>query len=354
MQKIYFNLKSGEVKIKVTNSDDLWCLSQIIEERDLVKGLTVRKIKLRDSEERGSESIKKTIFLMLKVEKIEFHDYQNSLRISGKVVEAPEDIPKGQYHTFNVELGTIITIIKEKWLKYQLARLNESVEEHPKTLICVFDREEAYFALLKKYKYELLLNLKGNVQKKGDPIKVTSNFYLEIISHLKNYSQKYKISNIILASPSFWKDYILKELKDESLKNKITFATCSSATVNAIEEVIKRNEIREVLKKDRVAKEFNLVEELFREIAKYNLAAYGFKEVEQAIDLGAVKTLLVTDSTILKYRQEEKYGGLERIMKRAEETGAEVIIISSEHEGGKRLEGLGGIAALLRYKLHYS
>ena len=31
----------------------------------------------------------------------------------------------------------------------------------------------------------------------------------------------------------------------------------------------------------------------------------------------------------------------------------EIEIISSEHEGGKKLDGLGGIAAILRFKLNY-
>ncbi len=31
----------------------------------------------------------------------------------------------------------------------------------------------------------------------------------------------------------------------------------------------------------------------------------------------------------------------------------QVHIISSEHEGGKKLDGLGGLGALLRYKLNY-
>jgi protein pelota len=40
-------------------------------------------------------------------------------------------------------------------------------------------------------------------------------------------------------------------------------------------------------------------------------------------------------------------------MKTAEQTKAEIYIISSEHEGGKKLDGLGGMGAILRYKLNY-
>ena len=46
MKQIHFNLKKGEAKLKIENMDDLWCLSHIIEPGDLVKGKTIRKIKI--------------------------------------------------------------------------------------------------------------------------------------------------------------------------------------------------------------------------------------------------------------------------------------------------------------------
>ncbi len=353
MQKIYSNLKKGELKVKVTNPDDLWYLSQIIEPHDLVKAATVRKIKLGESTERGSAVIRRTVTLTLTVENVEFHEYQNSLRVSGKITEGPEDIPRGSYHTISVEEDSILPIIKEQWLKYQIDKIHEALEEHSQALICVFDREEAYFALLKKYKYELLLELKGTVQKKEDPTRVASTFYRQIIAQLKVYSERYNSATIIVASPSFWKEYLLQELKDIELRKKIFLASCSSATLNAIDEVIKSKEVQQLLKKDRVAKESKIVETLLSEIAKNNVAAYGIADVEQAAIAGAVQQLLVADSLIRKMRLEGSYQKLEHIMKQAEATGATVTIISVNHEAGKQLEGLGSIGAILRYKMNY-
>jgi protein pelota len=42
---------------------------------------------------------------------------------------------------------------------------------------------------------------------------------------------------------------------------------------------------------------------------------------------------------------------IERLMDQVENMGGKVMIISSEHDGGKQLISLGGIAALLRYGL---
>jgi len=52
-----------------------------------------------------------------------------SLRISGKILEGPEDIPHGSYHTLTIEQNDELLIIKGNWLKYQLDRVKEHVQK---------------------------------------------------------------------------------------------------------------------------------------------------------------------------------------------------------------------------------
>ncbi len=353
MKLIYSNLKKGEVKVLTENLDDLWYLSSIIEPKDMVLGKTLRKIKIAN-DEKSREATKRPVFIRIEAEKVEFSKYTNILRVSGVIKEAPEDIPLGSYHTFNVDDNTVITIIKEQWLKYQIDKLKEACSEKKSSLlICVHDREEAYFTLFKKYGYEVLAHIQGEVQKKREENIRKENFYVAVINKLKEYVDRYKIKQVILASPAFWKEDLMKELKDNELKQKIILATCSSATKNGIEEVIKRPEVREALKQERAAKEINKVEELLTEIAKNNLAVYGLKETENAAAMGAVKDLLLTDSLIQKSRLENYYKKIENIMKAVDKAKGEIEIISSEHDGGKKLDGLGGIGAILRFKLNY-
>ena len=44
---------------------------------------------------------------------------------------------------------------------------------------------------------------------------------------------------------------------------------------------------------------------------------------------------------------------VEKIMKTTENSKGDIIIVSSEHDGGNKLDGLGGIGAILRFKLNY-
>ena len=354
MKLLHSNLKKGEIRVLSQSLDDLWYLSNIIEPKDIVQGKTLRKIKPISSDEKSKEATKRPVFLSIEAEKVEFSKYSNILRVSGVIKQAPEDVPLGEHHTFNIDENTSITIIKGQWLKYQLDKLKEACSEKKSSiLICVHDREEAYFALFKKYGYEVLSHIEGEVQKKREENIKKENFYLSVIKKMEEYADRYEIKQIILASPAFWKEDLMKEIKNPELKKIIIPATCSSATKNGIEEVIKRPEVRVALQQERAAKEMIKVEELFTEIAKNNLAAYGVEQTENAAVMGAVKDLLVVDSLIQKSRMENFYKRLETIMKAVDKAKGEVEIISSEHEGGKKLEGLGGIGAILRFKMSY-
>ncbi|MBW2989475.1 mRNA surveillance protein pelota [Candidatus Woesearchaeota archaeon] len=354
MKQLYLDLKKKEAKLKIENPDDLWYLSSIIDVGDTIKGRTVRKIKIGQETDRKFRIVKKPVFIKVKVEKIEFSRSSGSLRALGTITEGPEDIQKGEHHSFTLEPNSTFTLTKERWMGYQIEKLKESCEENsPKILIVVMDREEAYIALLKKYGYDMLAHIKGNVKKKDAEEKHEGGFYGEIIKKIGEYLERYKAAKVIAASPAFWKEELMKEIKDDSLKKKIILCSCNSTGKNGIDEVLRRPEAKAALHEDRIAKEISLVEELLEEVSKDNLAAYGLKETENAVNSGAVKKLLVTDSFIQKSRDGGSYEQIDNMMKIADSMKGSIMIISSEHEGGKKLDGLGGVGAILRFKLNY-
>jgi protein pelota len=347
MKQISFNQKQGELKVRVENPDDLWFLNNIIEPGDTISGRTLRKIKATEE----ATAVRKPVFLALKVEKLEYSP--SELRVAGKVLEAPEDIPHGSYHTFSVEQGSIVTITKPEWPRYQLDYVKEATSgTAPKIIVCVFDREEAFFAKLTRDGYELLVNIKGKVSKKAVDEKVKDTFYEQIIVQLEEYDRRFSLDKIILASPSFWKEELYKVFKNQELKKKIIQATCSGVDETAIAEVLKRKETQAALQAERVSREMSMVDELFLAIAKKGNVAYGIKETANAVDAGAVEHLLITDKLIKQAREENTFALLDKLMKTVDKAKGKVWIISTEHEAGKKLQGLGGIGALLRYKLY--
>lgn len=351
MHIIHADFKKGHVKVKITSPDDLWHLSQIIHEGDHVRGRSYRKIKLGGSEEK-SQTVKKAIVLKLTVEKIEFDKHKNSLRLNGKVTEGPDDVPHGSYHTITAEEGHLLEIFKEQFLDYQQRHLQEAAKEkNSKILLVTLDREEAYFALLKKYGFEYVGELKGEVEKKYLKEKVRKSFYEDVVKVLEGYVERMGLEKIVIGSPAFWKDELYKKLP-EPLKKMTILATCHGHGETGINELLKRDEVKTALQEERIAKEAHLLEELLRAISRGDPNCYGYFEVEEAAQAGAIETLLVTDKFMRKSIHGGEHPKLPELMKTVEQTRGKVHIISSDHDAGERLDGLGGIAALMRYKLH--
>ncbi len=349
MQILSHDFRKGYAKLRVNSLDDLWYLSQIIEAGDRVRAKTTRKIKRGEKE----EAVKKTITLSIGVEKIEFHKYNHTLRVAGKTDEEKEDIPKGSFHTISLDEGSEFTLEKEDWPEYLIKRLKEAAEKRHQYLVCVFDREEAYFFLTKNYGCELLTKISGEPEKKEKRAAAKGTFYPEIIKLLEEYAGRFKPERVILASPAFYKEDLAKLVKGGETKKKIVLATCSSVDENAVSEVMKRPELKETLKQSRFWEEINLVEELLVQMNKNGKAAYGIKEVKKAVESGAVEKLLVLDSLIQKKKEEGKFEELSWLMRNTEKSKGEAHILSSEHEGGKKLNGLGGIGAILRFKMEW-
>ena len=351
MNIIKSDFKKGKVKLKISDLDDLWYLSHIIEPGDLVQSKTTRKIKIGTGE--NAKTTKKTYFLKIEAESIDFGAAGKSLRINGKIKDGPIDLPRENYHALSLEEGAEFNLEKPQWFSYHKQRLEEANKKQYKFLICLFDREDAIFALTKKFGYEILVKIKGEVPKKSKKVEIKTDFQEEIIKTMNIYAERLNPEAIILASPAFFKEDLFKKINFSEIKKKIILANSSSVNERALDEVLQSPELAKTLKDSRAREEQILVEELLNEINKKNLASYGWQEVQKSVKVGAVKSLLLTDEFIKAKKIKEDYLELESLMKKVDSMQGKIHILSSKLESGKKLNGLGGIAALLRFKMEY-
>ena len=100
-------------------------------------------------------------------------------------------------------------------------------------------------------------------------------------------------------------------------------------------------------------KELGLNKELLEAIAKQHKCAYGLKQVILAAQSNAIEILLVTNSFITQKRKEKTFEEIDKIMRSVDTNKGTIIIVSSEHDGGQKLDGIGGIGALLRYGMNF-
>ncbi|MDD2627259.1 MAG: mRNA surveillance protein pelota, partial [Candidatus Methanomethylophilus sp.] len=111
-----------------------------------------------------------------------------------------------------------------------------------------------------------------------------------------------------------------------------------------VNELIRSGLGAQVLRDSTVGVEMEAVAHLMEEISKDGLATYGPGEVRAAADAGAVDTLLVLDSVL---REKD----LDDLVRAVEAQSGKVLVVSDGHDGGRQLAALGGLGALLRYKL---
>lgn len=125
MRVIEFDQAKKYAIIRIDNQLDFLNLQKIIEKNDLIKAKTLRRIFIQREEEK-IKARKKLVSLKIKVEKLEFNENLKKLRIVGKIIEAPKEIPLGDYHTIEVGLGSKFIIEKDEWKKEQIERLEKA------------------------------------------------------------------------------------------------------------------------------------------------------------------------------------------------------------------------------------
>jgi protein pelota len=351
--KVIPRLKEGKIKVVPENLDDLWYLKGVIREGDEVAGRTVRRI--RDEEKlRADQGKRIQVHLGLKVEDLSFHPSITRLRVRGKIVKGPEDLVSlGSYHTMDIKPGDGITIFKEKWRPWELQRLKEAerAAETPLVLIVAIEDDEAEFALVRRYGVDHLMRINGHVSGKkapGERESALRDFYSAVASGLRGALQRHDVKAVIICGPGFTKEDLLAYIKekDPTTANLCFLEGAGSGGRTGIQEAIKRGAVERAVKESRVSLETRLVEQLFTEVGRdTGLATYGIHEIKKALSLGAVDKLLVSDDLL---RRDSRIEGL---MEKTKKIRGNVIIISAEHEAGERLLALGGVAALLRFRV---
>ena len=113
-----------------------------------------------------------------------------------------------------------------------------------------------------------------------------------------------------------------------------------------VNEVLKSGAVSRVTEGSRLEFETRIFERFLRELSTNEKATYGLNEVKGAIKSGAADIVLVTDRILRENRMSA--GSL---LKDAENMGASIAIISTAHDSGRQLQGLGGYAAILRYSI---
>ncbi len=341
------DLKTGLLVAQAENLDDLWYLSQVIHEGDLVTARTTRLVKSKDDKLRAEKGHKETMTLSVRVEKAEFDKNANKLRVLGKIEAGPADlIALGAHHTLEIDENDRVDLFKQSWAAHELGYLKdaERAAKRAKIMICILGDGEATVALVRDRGIAYVdtkENLGGKyVAGKEDKKK---EFYAKLLKLLQETAQAEGVQSVVIGGPGFEKRNFADFAKG---KLSIVVVDTGNEGKGGVHEVLKSDAMEKSLGEARIGKEARLIELFLAEVAKDGKAAYGFKEVSKAVESGAVDMLLVLDK---KLRDDRLNAAA--LIDKAKQGGAEFHVLNSEFEPGQKLNGFGGVAAILRYKV---
>ena len=344
MKVLHQDTRTNEIKLMPETIDDLWHLSNLLDESDTVYAVTYRRKEEKGDKLRPDRTEKVRMKLGIRVKKVEFHESDDRLRLLGEIESGPQDV--GQHHTLMIGVGDAITIVKAEWRQAYLERIKRAVEasERPKVLFVAIEDTEAVIAMAREYGFKEFATITRNPEGKMYDSKVDQEAYLDdIIGKVVPLARG---EPLVILGPGFTKDALARRIRDThpDMPSEVVLVSTGQAGMAGVQEAMKKGLGGKAVEDSRVARETKLVEQLFSEIGSDGLFAYGAASVRAAAESGAVKVLLVLDS---KVRSEEA----DSLLKKVEAARGEFMIISSLHEAGRKLDSLGGVAALLRYRI---
>lgn len=344
MKVLHQDRSEGTIRLRVDTMDDLWHLYQLVQPGDRVTKSTRRSPTTADDKIRPEKRSKERMTLTLEVDDVEFHEFTDRLRIGGVIVEGPQDL--GQHHTFNVETNDDLTI-RKSWRPHQLERLSEAVEatQAPQLLVVAVEHGEACIAEVRRYGVREVTTLTaGGLGKGGDEPADPAGFWDRVLDAVVRLGGDEH--PVLVVGPGFAKE----DLIDHARQTRPDVAegwhvdSTSQGGWPGIQEALNRGQVERVSEETRVAEEAAAVEAFLTALGKDEPVAYGPDEVAKALEMGAVERLLITDELV-------RSRDADALLDEAEETDADYMTVSTHHDAGEKLASLGGVAAILRYRI---
>lgn len=311
--------------------------------------------------------------LTIRVRSTNFDAQASTLHVSGQVAAENDFTKVGQYHTLDLELHRNFTIEKaEGWDSVSKGIVAEACNAKRGASAWAVIMSEGIANIAMFTGERTVLKQRINVPipgKKGDGRardRAVERFFSTILEILLRCIDIGEALPILLASPAYTASNFLKFVMDTAtrtgnkqlLAQRPNFLPVHSSTgqYHSLAEVLKDPAVVSRLKDTRYARETALVDKFFELMRKDDGRAwYGPGEVEKAVDAGAVGrgggVLLINNSLFRSLDVDVRKRWVALVDRVRDVEGGEVKVLSSEHESGKRLEGLGGIAAILTYPI---
>lgn len=357
---------SGLILLRPETPEDLWHSYNLLQEGDLVRCTTLRKV-IKETSTGSTSSSKKRMSLTIRLKKVDFDPQSLEVRLSGITTSESDFVRMGSHHTLTLELMQNFSLEKACWDQIYLDLIDEAChpERQSEVAAVVMQVGLAHLCLIAGSLTITKARIDVNIPKKrtgsSQHAKSVQKFYEAVYQALLRHVPWDKVKIVLIASPGFVKDdfyqYILQESvrRDDRVfvenKAKILLVKASSGHKHSLEEVLSDASILSQMEETKVAKEVAVLNKFMRMMDTDPLKAYyGYLHVSKADEQMAVDSLLVTDELFRNsdVATRKKYVAL---VESVREHGGKVYVFSSMHVSGQQLQQVSGVAAILRYAL---
>jgi len=365
---------SGTITLHPEEPEDMWFTYNLVRPGDLLRASALRRV-TTESATGSTSSTRVHMNLVIRVVALDFDTQASQLHVSGRIIEETKYTKVGQFHTLDLELNRNFALEKkEGWDSVAKALVREACDPVKSADVWVVVMQEglANIAILTghrtvhRQKIEMTVPKKRGMGRQTDHDKAMERFFQTTLDTLLRQIDISTPKPVLLASPGFVAqafskfiiDYATRTGNKALLAQRKDFIAVHSASgyMQALDEVLRSPEVLARLKDTKYARETKLMDDFTTLLRKDDGRAwYGPKEVERAVDKGAVGrgggVLLISD-TLFRAQDIAVRKRWVSLVDRVRDTeGGEVRVFSGSHESGKKLEGLGGIAAILAFPL---
>ncbi|MGI0071919.1 MAG: hypothetical protein ACRECT_07665 [Thermoplasmata archaeon] len=346
MRLLHHDAASGRFSLRLETPSDLWRVARFVHPGEVVGASTTRRDPEAPEDVAGAERSRRRVYLAVRAEQVEFHGFSKHVRVTGPIVEGPFDI--GRHHTLDLGEGDELTVTKPEPTAADRTILDEGLKrtDEPVVLIAAVDWGDSSLVRLRGRSIEPVADVRRTIAGKqygaGQGDKDRAAYVTELLALLRREGAN--ATAVLVVGPGFLKEELRERIGEEApeLKRKLAvYATAESGRVG-VDELLRSGRATEALRGSVAAEEAEVVERLVRTLAGKRRTAVGPAEVAEAVEAGAVETLLLGESLLTD-------AALAPTLDRARAAKVRIFVVREEGEAGHRLAALGRVAALLRY-----
>jgi len=342
-------------KLRIESDDDLWVLARLASTgRHLAMLGERRDTTTAESGSRAKAAERKKMWIELRILNTEYQSYSDILRVHGIIEQAPIDI--GSHHTHLIEIGDEIELISMvPFPAFDSSLLKDAVDSSNKSnvsVVVVENDEIILFEITSRGLREGATWTMRGGGKRGDvrtSESVAQSFQKQVAKEILAATSTEL--PMILCGPGHAREKLRSVILEIEPERNLRLIGTSMAGRAGANEVIREGLANEFLEDHAINKEIQLLEEVWKRISSNGAVAYGEQALVRAMSEGAIETLLIAIDLLRDEETQLDDKLLRDWVQGLDAIGGQLIQCSTDHDAGEQLLGLGGVVALLRYKM---